>query len=222
MNSQEQRLIEDLFTRLKNVSTAEKDEDAAQHIRDLVARFPDAPYYLTQSVLVQEQALNRADARIKELEQLGQQTQSGVQRSTTSFLGSSVPQAGRRDPDAPRPEERPDRGPWAQPTPARSGGFLSSALSTATGVAGGMFLADSIRGLFGGGGGLFGNGSASATENQAALDKAQDEAQDAEDDAKQARQDLAADDAALDDAQDEQDDDWSDDDGGDDDGSMDI
>jgi hypothetical protein len=215
MNSQEQRLIEDLFTRLQSVSSADKDEDAAQHIRDLVARFPDAPYYLTQSVLVQEQALSRADARIKELEQLGRQTQSGGQRSATSFLSSSVPQAGQREPDAPQPVERPDRSPWAQPAPARSGGFLSSALSTATGVAGGMFLADSIRNLFGGGGGIL--GTASAAQNQAALDKAQDEAQDAEDDAQQARQDTAADDAALDDMQDEQDDDWSDDDG-----SMDI
>src|SRR6185437_8757455 len=116
-------------------------------------------------------------------------------------------QAGRRNPDAPGPADRPDQSPWAQPAPARSGGFLSSALSTATGVAGGMFLADSIRSLFGGaGGGIFGNGSASATENQAALDKAQDDAQDA-------RQGLAADDAALDDMQDEQDGDWSDDDG---------
>ena len=57
MNPQEQRLIENLFTRLQSVSSADKDEDAARHIRDLVARFPDAPYYLTQSVLVQEQAL---------------------------------------------------------------------------------------------------------------------------------------------------------------------
>jgi hypothetical protein len=216
MNSQEQRLIEDLFTRLQSVSSADKDEDAAQHIRDLVARFPDAPYYLTQSVLVQEQALSRADARIKELEQLGRQTQSGGQRSATSFLSSSVPQAGQREPDAPQPVERPDRSPWAQSAPAWSGGFLSSALSTATGVAGGMFLADSIRNLFGGGGGGI-LGPASAAQNQAALDKAQDEAQDAEDDAQQARQDTAADDAALDDMQDEQDDDWSDDDG-----SMDI
>jgi hypothetical protein len=218
MNPQEQRLIEDLFTRLKSVSSAEKDEDAAQHIRDLVAHFPDAPYYLTQSVLVQQQALDQAGARIKELEQLGQETRPGGQRSAASFLGSSVPQAGQHDSDAPQPVERPDRSPWAQPAPARSGGFLSSALSTATGVAGGMFLADSIRSLFGsGGGGFLGNGSASATENQAALDKAQDQAQDAEEDAKQARQDLAADDAALDDMQDEQDDDWSDDDG-----SMDV
>jgi hypothetical protein len=216
MNSQEQRLIEDLFTRLQSISTAEKDEDAEQHIRGLVARFPDAPYYLTQSVLVQQQALDRADARIKELEQLAQQARPGSQRSATSFLGgSSVPQTGRRDPDVPRPAEQLAQSPWAQPSPARSGGgFLSSALSTATGVAGGMFLADSIRSLFGGGGGgILGSGSASASENQAALDKAQDDAQDAKDDAEQARQDLAADDAALDDMQDEQDGDWSDDDG---------
>lgn len=219
MNPQEQRLIEDLFNRLKSVSTSEKDADAAQLIREIVARFPDAPYYLTQSVLVQQQALDRADARIKELEEQVQQTRQSEQRSASSFLGgSSVPPTGRRYPDA-GPTERPNDGPWAQPSSSRGGGFLSSALSTATGVAGGMFLADSIRSLFGGGGGMFGSGSALASENQAALDRAQDEAQDAEDDAAEARKGLAADDAALDDMQDEQDDDdWSDDD----DGSMEV
>ena len=60
MDLQEQRLIEDLFARLKSVSAAEKDEDAGRLIRDLISRFPDAPYYLTQSVLVQQQALDRA------------------------------------------------------------------------------------------------------------------------------------------------------------------
>lgn len=211
MNLQEQRLIEDLFARLKSVSTAEKDEDAGRLIQDLISRFPDAPYYLTQSVLVQQQALDRADARIKELEELTQQKRFTEQRGSSSFLGgSSVPQAGRRYADAPSEAERPSASPWA-PSPSRSGGFLASALSTATGVAGGMFLADSIRNLFGGGPSQ--SGSASAADKQAALDRAQDNAQDANDDADQARKDLAADDAALDDMQDEQDDDWSDDDG---------
>jgi hypothetical protein len=81
-----------------------------------------------------------------------------------------------------------------------------------------MFLADSIRSLFGSGNNLSNPGSAAASDYQASLDRAQDDAQDAEDDAAQARKDLAADDAALDDMQDEQDGDWSDDD----DGSMDI
>lgn len=215
MDLQEQRLIEDLFARLRNVSAAEKDEDAGRLIQNLISRFPDAPYYLTQSVLVQQQALDRADARIRELEELAQQKRFTEQRGPTSFLGgSSVPQAGRRYDDAPE-AERPSASPWA-PSPSRSGGFLASALSTATGVAGGMFLADSIRNLFGGG--TSQSGSASAADKQAALDRAQDEAQDAKDDADQARKDLAADDAALDDMQDEQDDGWFDDD----DGSLDV
>jgi uncharacterized protein len=103
------------------------------------------------------------------------------------------------------------------PTPAREpafsapapGGFLASALSTAASVAGGMLLADSIRGLFGGHYGSAELGSPHV--DQATLDRAQDEAQDARDDADESRQDLAADDAALDDMQDAQDDtggDW--------------
>jgi len=211
MDSQEQRLIEDLFARLKSASSAPKDRDAEQLIRDLLSRFPDAPYYLTQSVLVQQQALDRADARISELEASTQDMRSSEQRGPTSFLGgSSVPQTGRRYADTRSEPARPTDSPWA-PQPSRGGSFLGSALSTATGVAGGMFLADSIRNLFGGG------GSASASETQAKLDRAQDEAQDARDDADKARKDLAADDAALDDMQDEQDDGWSDDDG-----SMDV
>jgi len=217
MDSQERRLIEDLFARLRSVSGSTKDRDAEQLIRDLLSRFPDAPYYLTQSVLVQQQALDRADARISELEAAAQDRQSSVSRGPSSFLGgSSVPQSGRRsaDPDMSSDASRPTESPWTSRPSRTSGGgsFLGTALSTATGVAGGMFLADSIRSLFGGGG-----GSASASETQAKLDRAQDEAQDAKDDADQARKDLAADDAALDDMQDDQDDDWSDDDG-----SMDV
>ncbi|ADJ23939.1 putative periplasmic ligand-binding sensor protein [Hyphomicrobium denitrificans ATCC 51888] len=221
MDSQEQHLIEDLFARLRSASGGPKDRDAEQLIRDILSRFPDAPYYLTQSVLVQQQALDRAEARIKELEAAGEDRSASASRGSSSFLGgSSVPQTGaqtsyqtgRRYADA---ETSPDparatESPWAS-QPSRTGSFLGTALSTATGVAGGMFIADSIRNLFGGG------SSASASETQAKLDRAQDDAQDAQDDADKARKDLAADDAALDDMQDEQDDDWSDDDG-----SMDV
>ena len=81
-----------------------------------------------------------------------------------------------------------------------------------------MFLAESIRSLFGSVGGRSyagGESSVANSNDQAALDRAQDDAQDAEDDADKALQDLAADDKELDDMQDAQDDgdDWSDDDG---------
>lgn len=217
MDIQEQRLIEDLFARLRSAGGGPKDRDAEQLIRDILSRFPDAPYYLTQSVLVQQQALDRAEARIRDLEAAAEGQRANASRGSSSFLGgSSVPQTGasqpgRRYADAePSPDaSRAAESPWAS-RPSRTGGFLGTALSTATGVAGGMFIADSIRSLFGG-------SSASANETQAKVDRAQDDAQDAKDDADQARKDLAADDAALDDMQDEQDDDWSDDDG-----SMDV
>lgn len=69
-------------------------------------------------------------------------------------------------------------GPWgAQPPQASGGGFLHGALGAAAGVAGGVLLADSIRGLFGGhnnglgiasgfgGGGLGGGGGETVINN---------------------------------------------------------
>jgi hypothetical protein len=57
----------------------------------------------------------------------------------------------------------PSAGPWGgAPAGAGGGGFLQHALTTAAGVAGGMMVADSLRGLFGGhagfGAGGFGTG----------------------------------------------------------------
>jgi hypothetical protein len=213
MNAQEKQLISDVFARLRDAGRDPKDQDAEMLIRDLVRQFPDAPYYLTQSVIVQQQALEQADARVRELEETVRRQQGAERPSGGSFLGTTrdnVPSPARPGPWGGEPPSSP---------PRQQGGFLSSALSTATGVAGGMFLAESIRSLFGSvGGRSYAGGEASAanTNDQAALDRAQDDAQDAEDDADKARQDLAADDKELDDMQDAQDDgdnDWSDDDG---------
>ena len=58
---------------------------------------------------------------------------------------------------APQPQAyAPQPGPWGA-APSAGGGFLSSALTTAAGVAGGMVLANSLEHMIGGGrGGLFG------------------------------------------------------------------
>jgi hypothetical protein len=215
MNPQEKQLISDVFTRLRDAGRDPKDQDAEIFIRDLVRQFPDAPYFLTQSVIVQQQALEQADARVRELEEAARSQQGSERTSGGSFLGS----ARDNQPPPARPGPWGNEPPSSQP-PRQQGGFLSSALSTATGVAGGMFLAESIRSLFGSVGGrsyASGESSVANSNDQAALDRAQDDAQDAEDDADKARQDLAADDKALDDmqdAQDDGDDDWSDDDDG--------
>ncbi|HET6387836.1 DUF2076 domain-containing protein [Hyphomicrobium sp.] len=228
MNAEEKQLIEDLFARLRNFGGVEKDPEALMLIQDLVRRSPDAPYYLAQTVIVQQQAVERAEVRIRELEDaLRQQQQQAPQYTGRggSFLGggSSVPQSGSRDappsqpgaPDAPRPSfgQAVQAGP--QPTQSNSpwgaaagqgrggGGFLQSALSTAAGVAGGVFLANSISSLFGGGSSAqAGTGAA----DQKTADQLQDQAQDAEDDRDQAQRDLADADRSQDEMQDAMDD----------------
>ena len=205
MTPAERQMISDLFTRIGRLGPIEKDREAAQMIGEAVKQIPDAPYFLVQSVLVQDEALRQADARIHELEGSSEQPSGSFLRAR-SVSGGSVPSVGPRALSGvhePMPEREPA---LSAPAP---GGFLASALSTAASVAGGMLLADSIRGLFGGHYGSAELGSPHA--DQAALDRAQDEAQDARDDADSARQDLAADDAVLDEMQDAQDDaggDW--------------
>jgi uncharacterized protein len=98
-----------------------------------------------------------------------------AQNGPWSSQGASVPHAGRGyEPNfgpAPQPQwaqqQPPTPMPFQQnPAPQRlgaGGGFLSGALNTAAGVAGGMLMADAVRSLFSphiGGTGLFGGGMA--------------------------------------------------------------
>ena len=88
MNSDERQLITGLFDRMKSVGTQGRDRDAEQLITDQVRTQPYAPYLLTQTVLVQDQALRAANDRIQQLEEQVRHTQSGeAQGQDTSFLG---------------------------------------------------------------------------------------------------------------------------------------
>jgi uncharacterized protein len=206
MTPAELKLIEDLFKRMGQLGPVEKDREADKFIRDAVRQSPDAPYFLVQSVLVQDEALRQAAARIRELEGRSSEQPSGSFLGARGLSGGSVPSVGPQTAPAGAGLSASRERPFSEPA---SGGFLASALSTAASVAGGMLLADGIRGLFGGHYGSTEVGSAHL--DQSALDRAQDQAQDTRDDADEARQELAADDAALDDMQDAQDDaggDW--------------
>jgi hypothetical protein len=68
MNAQERQLIDDLFDRLSRLESTPRDTDAEAAIRDGVRRAPNAVYALVQTVLVQDEALKRANAHIEELE----------------------------------------------------------------------------------------------------------------------------------------------------------
>jgi len=147
MTPAERQMISDLFTRIGRLGPIEKDREAAQMIGEAVQKIPDAPYFLVQSVLVQDEALRQADARICELEGRSSEQPSKSFLRARGVSAGSVPFVGPRALSRVQ-EPMPAREPaLSAPAP---GGFLASALSTAASVAGGMLLADSIRGLFGG------------------------------------------------------------------------
>ncbi|MCQ3942699.1 MAG: hypothetical protein DPW22_05720 [Alphaproteobacteria bacterium] len=68
MTPQERQLVADLFDRLARLEDVTRDPDAERTIMDGLRRAPNAVYALVQTVLVQDEALKAADARIQELE----------------------------------------------------------------------------------------------------------------------------------------------------------
>jgi hypothetical protein len=84
MTPQERQLVDDLFDRLARVEGAPRDADATGAIQDGLRKAPNALYTLVQTVLVQDEALKRANARIEELEH----AQAGEQKPSGGFLDS--------------------------------------------------------------------------------------------------------------------------------------
>jgi hypothetical protein len=113
MTPQERQLVDDLFDRLSKVESAPRDPDAASVIAQGQRVAPNAVYALVQTVLLQDEALKRANSRIQELEAAPatEQNQSGgfldSMRETVFGQGQShgsVPNV--------RPPEIPNRPTW--------------------------------------------------------------------------------------------------------------
>jgi len=68
MTPQERQLVDDLFDRLSKMESAPRDPDATAAITQGLRAAPNAVYALVQTVLVQDEALRRANSRIEELE----------------------------------------------------------------------------------------------------------------------------------------------------------
>jgi hypothetical protein len=107
MTPQERKLIDDLFDRLATLENNPRDADATRAITDGLGRAPNATYALVQSVLVQDEALKRADARIRELE-----TAAGVVPNEPAPSGGFLDTMrdavfGKREPHGSVPTVRP-------------------------------------------------------------------------------------------------------------------
>ena len=171
MTPQERQMVDDLFDRLARLETAPRDAAAERAIADGLARSPNAIYPLVQTVLVQDEALKRADARIRELtgEDAGEPASGGFLDSMRNALtgratATSVPRV--RPNASTEPDPRWNTGgalattaaTAAAPSPGAPGGsFLGTAAASAAGVIGGALLLNSISSMFGhhGGGSAF-------------------------------------------------------------------
>lgn len=173
MTSQERQLIDDLFDRLARLESSPRDPGAERAIAEAAQRAPHALYALVQTVLVQDEALKQAEARIRDYEG-GAEPQQGdgfldAMRNSSGGRGS-VPSVRGGAPDSrwntggANPQNLAQSQPAspfnAQP-PQQQGGpsFLGTAAATAAGVIGGSLLFNALGGLFGG----HNSGSASAS-----------------------------------------------------------
>jgi hypothetical protein len=84
MTPQERQLIDDLFDRLSRLESASRDPDAVAAIAQGLRKAPSAVYALVQTVLLQDEALKRANSRIQELEAGG----AGEPQQSGGFLDS--------------------------------------------------------------------------------------------------------------------------------------
>jgi hypothetical protein len=173
MTPQERQLVDELFDKLARLEAAPRDRDAERAIADGLARAPNAVYALVQTALVQDEALKRADARIRELsgEDEGAPASGGFLDTMRNALMGGAPRGSVPSVRSTGPDTRWNTGgayaqqqaPQAQAAPVGNqvgsgGSFLGTAAASAAGVIGGALLMNSISSMFGhrGGGQAFG------------------------------------------------------------------
>lgn len=157
MDRNDSQAIDQLFGKLALVEqqSPPRDNEAEAFIRDKIASQPGAPYYMAQTIVVQEQALKSAQAHIEQLEAEASRSSNGGLFGGL-FGGSrqprrmSVPQVGTNAAYAPGVGQQ---SPYQQGggfgQQRAGGGFLAGAAQTAMGVAGGMLLANAVGSMFG-------------------------------------------------------------------------
>jgi uncharacterized protein len=170
LTPQEEQLIHSLMERVNQTQLQEKDPDAEALLNRSLGPNPDALYILSQTVLVQNIALEQAKAQVAQLQQ---QVQPPQPARATSFLGSLL---GHRDPTPAPPPQQASPQPGYQPVdpqysqqqyvqaPPQYGApqymgvgqpsFLRGAMQTAAGVAAGALAFEGVESVLHGLGGF--------------------------------------------------------------------
>jgi uncharacterized protein len=170
MTPDERKMLADLAEKIAQTPTPPKDPEAEEFIRKRIGSRPDALYLMTQTVLIQNLALQHAREQIQQLQRSGQPvtpTPGGSflgQQSTLRGSGPaySTPSGGPQYSAPPPQYSMPSP---AGPSPSGAPSFLRGAAQTAAGVAAGALAFEGIQALFshpgygGAGFGGFGGGA---------------------------------------------------------------
>jgi hypothetical protein len=170
MTSDERNLLTDLANKIAQTPPPPKDPEAEDFIRTKIGARPDALYLMTQTVIIQNIALQHAQQQIQELQRSSGTGQ--ISSGPSSFLGQQ--QQPPRSSAYGQPGgsyAAPAAAQYAAPSPGGPGpsvaasgapSFLRGAAQTAAGVAAGALAFEGIQHLFShpgfGGGGMFGGG----------------------------------------------------------------
>ena len=176
MTPDERQMLSDLANKIAQTPAPPKDAEAEEFIRTRIGSRPDALYLMTQTVLIQNLAIEQAQHQIEELKRQASQAE---RPAAGSFLGTQPPprpgtpsygssQYGSGQYAAPPPPQYAAPSPSA-PSPGGGGpSFLRGAAQTAAGVAAGALAFEGIRSLFShpgyGGAGLGGFGGVPVEE----------------------------------------------------------
>src|SRR5690349_6294965 len=150
MSSQDRRAIEQVFARLEEVAreSPPRDPEADRFIQQQMASRPGSAYYMAQSIVALEEALNAANQQLEEAK--GRAAQGSLMpRGPAQYEGEDEPLMRSGRGTVPNVGTS---GTYSSPAVEGPGtGFLAGAFQTALGVAGGTLLGNSIASIFGSG-----------------------------------------------------------------------
>lgn len=167
MKDEEKNLIENLFHRLKTteLNSFERDNSADKLIQQLVKKQPSSSYYMAQTILIQETAIKKMSDKIEELKKKIKILKTEESNKKPSFLSNffktnPTSQTLSHDNNVWKNKENHLQSHYSNPSMSsptmqsspiatnNRSGFLSNALQTATGVAGGMILGNMLMNVF--------------------------------------------------------------------------
>lgn len=159
MEDKEKKLIKNLFSRLKDIElkNVKIDQEVNILIKDIIKKQCNAPYYMTQTILIQESAIQSLYNKINKLKKIIKDNKKEInfKNKSNGFLSGLFNNKKKIQKDDLNTKdylnkdiENNNLNKCVYSSNNGNGGFLKNALQTAIGVAGGVVSANMLMNLF--------------------------------------------------------------------------